>query len=155
MASSFMVIDMGLHSPKPALPEAMHMYRSGRYNERKQLPPTPINYFGMTTIYHAYTRDLHLRSLHFAMADVKEWMASFFTAPGAIECMLGLPTPFIVCLRISGDWSADEKNVKHDLRASARPELRSFSRNQHGYFQRARRFFQVRVAVATTGCDQC
>ena len=140
-ANPFMVFDMGTHSPKAALPQSLFSYKSGASNKVRALPVQPIVYKHKTAIYHTYSRDLHFRSLYFDLTKDVDWPGSYFSAPGAIEAVLGTPVPFMVCMSVMGDWGMDRSASRFEL--SAGSQVRS--EWQAGFFERRRRFFQVRL----------
>lgn len=64
-----------------------------------------VQYYSRVNVYHAYTRDLHLRSLYFDRTADVVWPAGFFRAPGALEYVLSQRAPYIVSMRIAAEWA--------------------------------------------------
>ena len=150
MESPFMVLDMGLHTPKSAVPRAFRFRRYGARNLEAPLPCRPVQYHHTTNIFHAYTRDLHLRSLHFDMGDDKADVrtASFFTSPGAVEAMLNVSMPYLVSLRVAGEWTWDMRTgtgSRLETRVVPRSAVSKASGSIEGTQDRRRRFFHVRL----------
>jgi hypothetical protein len=149
MCSSFMILDMGLHMPKSALPRCLHVHKFGRLNTEKRLPTRPVESYCTANIFHAYTRDLHLRSLHFDMNEEKEWVSSFFTAPGSVECMLGQSSPYMVSMRVAGEWMWDAKRGSISEAWVPNRALVNYLGKKEEADQTRRRLFHVRCAPLT------
>lgn len=145
-ASTFMVLDMGLHTPKPMLPRSLHFVKTGRLNVEHALPPRPVQYYTTTNVFHVYTRDLRCRSIHFDMLQEKEWASSFFSAPGSVEAMLGRYTRYIVSVRVAADWVWPVKNsgfATHRAHAMSTAEHRTMPRERNIEELHRKRFFHV------------
>lgn len=152
MSSSFMVLDMGLHMPKSALPRSFYFCKFGRHNIEKPLPSRPVESYSTANIFHAYTRDLRLRSLHFDMKEEKEWASSFFTAPGSIESILGQSSPFMVSMRVAADWVwEDRRNSVTESRGANRIQVGYQGKKEETKHTR-RRFFHVCITLFTSKC---
>ena len=105
LAGECSVLDMGLHHPKCALPRAFTVARHGPDNAEAALPTRPVQYPHEASIFLAYTQSLHLRCVYFdLMKDGPPRPAAFFTAPGALEAMLGRSAAFTTSVRIAGEW---------------------------------------------------
>lgn len=166
MTSSFVVLDVGLHTPKAALPRCLHVRRIGRYNTEKALTPRPVQYYTTANVFHAYTRDLRVRSLYFDMQQEREWASSFFTAPGSVEAMLGRYTRHIVSVRVSGEWlalgGASSRRPGRPDGSRSMPMLRgrtvdrgSGSRDADLEIHYRKRFFHVRLPRSLLSVTSC
>eukprot|EP00892_Ulva_mutabilis_P007895 jgi/Ulvmu1/5478/UM023_0014.1 len=101
---AFFLLDVGVGKPKQPPPLAVLRARVGRHNDVVDLQDLPVQYYSMVNVYHAYTRDLHLRSLYFDRTAEVTWPTGFFRAPGALEYVLSQRAPFIVSMRIAAEW---------------------------------------------------
>ena len=169
LSAPFVVLDVGLHTPKAALPRCLHVRRIGRYNTERALPPRPVQYYTTANVFHAYTRDLRVRALYFDMQQEREWASSFFTAPGSVEAMLGRYTSHVVSVRVCGEWVAPGggSSRRHRLGGGRRvlPTMRgggggggslgsADSRDADLELHYRKRFFHVRVGLCCPSLTQ-
>lgn len=118
-------------------------------HSRCVLRATQVQYYSMINVFHAYSRDLHLRSLYFDRTAEGSWPGGFFGAPGALEYVLSQRAPFVVSLRICAEWSLTPKGsggVGGVVgRIDSRPASVFEGWANHEVNVRRHRFFHVRL----------
>jgi hypothetical protein len=109
-----------------------------------------VQYSHSATIFHAYTGELHLRALHFDLQDDAAPPTSLFTAPCAAEAVLGRRVPYLVSVRVGGEWLWDAKaGSRADLKTLPRAALDRTAQRE-GSEEHRWRFWHVRAATAGT-----